>query len=161
MKTIVKTVTATDEEQPLWWSPAGNLVWKPRTSTEEVLRLSTGTSYKKASGHIQIHKEDRTRWNITWFIYTKTSSVSGHVSLTNAELLTAFGLWCEEYKFLNDELLCGKHTAEYGVSGQFIRQGIYLNIPCPKAELFGDPNFSLKLTPHVLDEVKKFVEKHL
>jgi hypothetical protein len=162
MKTVVILDLATTTPPPLWWSLMGDLVWIPTTSNPHVLKFATGKTRKKASGHFSISKgKFKNTWLVDWHIFSQHGDFQGNVTLTTAELLTAFGLLLTNVTPANDETFCAKHGAEVGVPGRFIRQEIYLNVPCPKAEHVGDPNFSIKITSFVLSHVQKFLEKHL
>ncbi|MEN9621957.1 MAG: hypothetical protein RLZZ67_391 [Candidatus Parcubacteria bacterium] len=162
MKTIIILDPKSTALPPLWWSLMGELVWIPTTSNQEVLKFATGKTRERASGHFTVSKERlKDMWSIDWHIFSKNGEFEGSIILLTAELLTAFGLLQTNVEPTNDEEFCAKHCADVGIPGKFIRQDVYLNVPCPKAEHVGDPNFSIKITPFVLTKVQRFVEKHL
>lgn len=84
--------------------------------------------------------------------YTEPDSGARH--FTDEELASAFGL--SDYVDTGLKFV-GRYGAHAGKQGTYIRQGRYLNIPCPGTGGDGDPNVSICISDEIASAVKELL----
>ena len=144
----------TDTDHPVWWNSIGRLTYRVPD------HIGTELTFTTQSAHLKISKASRRKdeWDVRWIIFgTGQRRVDGYLLLSQDELAAAFGLPHE--KEVNNKGYAAKYGAEEAVQGRFIRQGPYLNIPCPGTGLKGDPNISVKIYNSMKERVASFIKE--
>ncbi len=126
----------------------GRLHYRPSAQTQKTLVFSDLPDRRM---RLEIEKDLRDFWRVRWIIkHHGRDHIDGKYILDTEEMRAAFDLGETTIPKIHTAAdFARRYGADVGVSGKFIRKGVYLNIPCPGTGCEGDPNMSIKLTSYI------------
>ena len=137
--------------------------WAHKSGDKMVIQGSPMPPYlhlESKSGFAELRinwQEDRRCWTLNWHLFDRgmTAVSSGNREVTSRELQAAFGLL--EAVLPEDSLMNRRSGRDITLRGLFIRQGQWLNMPCPGTGLDGDPNITIFITHEIRREIRRIL----
>lgn len=96
-------------------------------------------------------------WFVDWeIIWSQQEKINGRVIFKSDDLRAAFGLTEDSGKY--GGWLIKQFGADSAEQGKYIREGNFLNIPCPGSGHDGDPNISIHIDEEIQNAIGQLLE---
>lgn len=144
--------------QPSWCHHHGSrMMLKTFDEESKTIIIKGPAAELMIAPHDSYGKKYPGQWVLHWkIIHSRISKVQGQVFMTSLQLSWAFDLSEGTGKF--GAWLIRDYGADSAEQGKYIREGRYLNIPCPGTGHDGDPNISIQLNDEICAAVKKIIK---
>ena len=141
--------------------PGGNPVWCHhhcfKMRAEELNLDRQILVIKGSAAKVTLQRKPTEVWFVDWRINHARGHVNGHSELSDWDIEAAFGIPSKGDPCRYSGWLIEQFGADVAGQGRYIRQGSFLNIPCPGTGHDGDPNVSIYLTEEIREAIRQLL----